>query len=382
MATLFLICVGGMVTSHGVGMAVPDWPNTYGYNMFFFPISQWIGGIFYEHTHRLVASAVGLLTMILTFWLYGRKSRPWLKWGGLPVLLVGILVCVKYPNKWQDGVFMALVGAVAFGASFRWPNFDPAAKWMRRLGLVALIAVIFQGVLGGLRVTEMKDEIGIFHATLAQLFFVLIGAIALFQTRFWQGLNNSPDSKPDRLSLRYLFLGATVLILLQLIIAATMRHQHAGLAIPDFPKAYGTWWPDMSESAVLKYNQTRMETTGYKEITAFQIGLQMIHRVVAALILIAVSLCAWLTKREFRWQNPLSRISLTWMFLILVQVFLGAATIWTGKSADVATAHVAVGALSLVMGAMLTLVSFRLLKPVMGTCESGDSPMVQPLPTK
>ncbi len=70
-ATLALIGVGGLVTSHGVGMSVPDWPNTYGYNMFFFPISQWAGGIFYEHSHRLVASAVGLLTVILCLWLQG-----------------------------------------------------------------------------------------------------------------------------------------------------------------------------------------------------------------------------------------------------------------------------------------------------------------------
>src|SRR5437667_3258603 len=71
-ATLGLICLGGLVTSHGVGMAVPDWPNSYGYNMFFFPVSQWVGGIFYEHSHRLIASAVGLLTGILTLWLFAQ----------------------------------------------------------------------------------------------------------------------------------------------------------------------------------------------------------------------------------------------------------------------------------------------------------------------
>ena len=79
-ATLGLVGVGGLVTSHGAGMAVPDWPNTYGYNMFFFPISQWVGGIFYEHTHRLAASAVGLLTVVLALWLYGRSARPLMRW--------------------------------------------------------------------------------------------------------------------------------------------------------------------------------------------------------------------------------------------------------------------------------------------------------------
>jgi len=57
-ATLLLICSGGMVTSKGVGLAVPDWPTTFGYNMFLFPVSKWIGGVLFEHTHRLIASGV------------------------------------------------------------------------------------------------------------------------------------------------------------------------------------------------------------------------------------------------------------------------------------------------------------------------------------
>src|ERR1041384_3868077 len=82
-ATLALLGLGGLVTSHGVGMAVPDWPNSYGYNMFLFPPSEWVGGIFYEHTHRLVASTVGLLVVFLTRWLGGRKSRGLLAMIGL-----------------------------------------------------------------------------------------------------------------------------------------------------------------------------------------------------------------------------------------------------------------------------------------------------------
>src|ERR1039457_1910784 len=82
-ATLGLVGLGGLVTSHGAGMSVPDWPNTYGYNMFAFPISKWVGGIFYEHTHRLLASAVGLLTTILAVWLWLKDSRQWMKWLGV-----------------------------------------------------------------------------------------------------------------------------------------------------------------------------------------------------------------------------------------------------------------------------------------------------------
>src|SRR5204862_7020964 len=77
--TLVLLGAGGLVTSHGVGMAVPDWPNTFGYNMFFFPFSQWVGGGCYEHSHRLIASAVGLCTTILAVWLYGKRARLFLR---------------------------------------------------------------------------------------------------------------------------------------------------------------------------------------------------------------------------------------------------------------------------------------------------------------
>jgi cytochrome c oxidase assembly protein subunit 15 len=80
LATLWLVAAGGLVTSQGVGMSVPDWPNTYGYNMFLFPPSKWVGGIFYEHTHRLIASGVGLMTITLMGWLWIAESRRWLRW--------------------------------------------------------------------------------------------------------------------------------------------------------------------------------------------------------------------------------------------------------------------------------------------------------------
>src|SRR3954468_7092185 len=89
MLVLGLLCVGGLVTSHGVGMAVPDWPNTYGYNMFFFPISQWVGGIFYELSQRLLAAGVGLLTAIMALWFFGKSARRFLRTGGLILALLG-----------------------------------------------------------------------------------------------------------------------------------------------------------------------------------------------------------------------------------------------------------------------------------------------------
>src|SRR5678815_4040316 len=89
LATLVLIVIGGLVTSHGVGMAVPDWPNTYGYNMFLFPISKWVGGVLYEHSHRLMATFVGVLTTALALWLWAREtSGKFRRWGLGTILFI------------------------------------------------------------------------------------------------------------------------------------------------------------------------------------------------------------------------------------------------------------------------------------------------------
>src|ERR1700704_1224408 len=78
-SVLLLICSGGGVPSHEAGMAVPDWPNSFGYNMFLFPVSRWVGGVFFEHTHRLIASSVGFLTIILAIWLWRTEDRQWVR---------------------------------------------------------------------------------------------------------------------------------------------------------------------------------------------------------------------------------------------------------------------------------------------------------------
>jgi cytochrome c oxidase assembly protein subunit 15 len=305
-ATFLLIGLGGLVTSHGAGMSVPDWPNTYGYNMFAFPISKWVGGIFYEHTHRLLATAVGLLTTILAVWLWIADARRWMRW----------------------------------------------------LGVAAFLGVVVQGILGGLRVTLHMDSLGIFHATIAQLFFILVCAIALFTSRFWAGLTANKKTFFVPRGLRMLVLATTFLIFIQLIIAATMRHQHAGLAISDFPLAYGKIWPDTSAAAVAGYNAHRVSVTEEASITAFQIQLQMAHRVAALAILILVAACAWQARRRLGKNDSLAKLAMFWLAMILGQVVLGAATIWTNKAADVATAHVMVGALSLVTGALWCLIGF------------------------
>ena len=413
-ATLGLIGIGGLVTSHGAGMAVPDWPNTYGYNMFLFPVSQWVGGIFYEHTHRLVASGVGLLTVVLALWLHGRSARPVMRWGGLILLLLGVGAAVAASRRWADGAVVGLAGLASFGTSWIWPRCEPSAKWLRWCGIAALVAVVLQGVLGGLRVVLLKDAIGIFHATLAQLFFVLICAIALFTSRWWQtsrsrlsstlrepqcdlngplslslspsegervpkegeGLVQGPEAQRGALAavnyqLSTLLLLTTALILGQLALGAAMRHQHAGLAIPDFPLAYGSLWPAMDAASVAHYNARRMEITGANPITAFQIGLQMTHRLLALAIVGAVAFAAWSARRTLGAGSLLSRLALGWLGLILTQALLGAATIWSNKAADLATAHVLVGALSLAVGAMMSLIALRELA---SSRQRADSP--------
>lgn len=407
LVTLGLIGMGGLVTSHEAGMAVPDWPTSYGYNMFALPFKFWKGGTFYEHTHRLWASGVGLLTTILVLWLFGKNSRPLMRWAGLTLLVMGLAGEFLFPNRWQDGVFSGATGLVSYGASFFWPRCERAPKWLRWLGVAAFLGVVAQGILGGLRVTLHMDNLGIFHAALAQLFLVLLCAIALFTSKWWMErrtpvrretqagvqalacsggtLKREPQQAVPEAGapMRWLFPATTILIFLQLILGATMRHQHAGLAIRDFPLAYGKLWPDMGADAVARYNAQRIEVTEANPITAFQIGLQMAHRIMAMVILCAVGACAWKVrgwsstfrlsrsntlKRKLQPNDKnaprrgsvlqLWRLTLVWLGLILAQVGLGAWTIWSDKAADVATLHVLVGALSLVTGALLCIIIF------------------------
>ncbi|MBA2744505.1 MAG: COX15/CtaA family protein [Chthoniobacterales bacterium] len=300
--TLLLICSGGMVTSKGVGLAVPDWPTTFGYNMFLFPVSQWVGGILFEHTHRLIASTVGFLTIILAVWLWRSERRPWLRW----------------------------------------------------LGIAALGAVILQGMLGGLRVTMLKDEIGIFHACLAQAFFGLLVLIALALSTAWR----SSAASNVRSSASWVAIAATVLIYLQLGLGATMRHQHRDLAILDFPAAYGKVIPDVSPGTLSAINKWR-DARAFSEVTADQIWLQMAHRFVALLITTAVVSYWWLVHRATATGAEVRTLSTWWLLLLAAQITLGAWTIWSNKAADVATTHVAVGATMLAFGVVISAITLR-----------------------
>ncbi|MEY2542655.1 MAG: heme a synthase, partial [Verrucomicrobiota bacterium] len=285
-----------MVTSKGVGLAVPDWPTTFGYNMFLFPVSKWIGGVLFEHTHRLIASIVGFLTIILAVWLWRTEDRP----------------------------------------------------SVRTLGLIAVAGVILQGILGGLRVTMLKDQIGIFHACLAQAFLGLIVLIAIVTTDFWRTLGPNLTGLTGQVleqfkKVKTIAVITTIAIYVQLALGATMRHQHKDLAILDFPTANGGWILDTSATALAKINAWR-DARALSDMDAFQIWLQMSHRFLAVLIGVAVITFFVRVARNAPEISPLRKVSILWVVFFFIQFTLGAWTIWSNKAADIATTHVAVGA--------------------------------------
>ena len=305
-ATLFLICSGGMVTSKGVGLAVPDWPTTFGYNMFAFPFSKWVGGVFFEHTHRLIASAVGFLTIILAVWIWRADSRRWMRW----------------------------------------------------LGVAALGAVILQGLLGGLRVTMLKDQIGIFHACLAQAFFGVLVVIAVATTPRWELLSVSTVNGELKRVLR-LAIFTALAVYFQLGLGATMRHQHRDLSILDFPTAYGQWIPDTSPAAIARINNWR-DTKALSDVSAFQIWLQMVHRFGAVIAAIGAAML-WAAVRRINPRPPvLPVIANLLIAFVFCQIGLGAWTIWSNKAADIATAHVAMGATIFALTIAFCAIGFRL----------------------
>ncbi|HEY7000071.1 MAG TPA: COX15/CtaA family protein [Candidatus Binatia bacterium] len=171
-ATFPLLFIGGLVTSKGAGLAVPDWPTTFGHNMFFYPWSKMVGNIFYEHSHRLVASFVGLLTIAVTVTVWLRESRAWLRW----------------------------------------------------LAAAALALVIVQGVLGGLRVVLLEQTLAIVHAATAQAFFALTVGLAVLTSKEWLGSPEPMKSVHDGGRLRRLCLATTALIYIQVVIGAVLRH--------------------------------------------------------------------------------------------------------------------------------------------------------------
>jgi heme a synthase len=175
-ATFPLLWVGGLVTTTRAGMAVPDWPTTYGYNLFLYPWSTWLAApwdLFVEHGHRLLGATVGMMTIVLLILLWTSDDRRWMRW----------------------------------------------------LGLSALALVIFQGALGGMRVLFDERTLAMLHGCTGPLFFALTVALAVFTSRRWRDAASGVSSlRSSAAPIRRLAAATCVLVYLQILIGAVLRH--------------------------------------------------------------------------------------------------------------------------------------------------------------
>jgi len=285
-STVVLILAGSLVTSHDAGLSVPDWPTSYGWNMFTFPPSMWVANILYEHGHRLIASTVGFLTIILAVWLWLADPRRWLRW----------------------------------------------------FGVAALGAVIAQGILGGITVLFfLPDAVSTAHAGLAEIFFCMTVAIALFTSPRWIGGLDSAREVDDA-KLRRLATATTVLIYTQILIGATMRHTGAGLAIPDFPWMFGHVVPDHWSRAI---------------------ALHFAHRAGALVVTCAIVTAFAHVWSHHRGRRELTRPAVLLVALVAAQLTLGALTVLSQRNPWINSFHVVGGALVLTTALVLTLRTWR-----------------------
>lgn len=369
-ATFPLIFMGGLVTSHHAGMSVPDWPNSYGYNMFLFPPNQWIGGVLYEHTHRLMATVVGFCAVVLTLnaWGWGRNAsfRKWLRVIiALDLMAIGLLI-VASSRGWgtitksavQQGI-VSLAGTAAFCLIAYFSRRREPRRWVRWLCAGVLGMVIFQGILGGLRVVLVDLDLAIVHACTAQLFFCLAVFAAVVTSRWWMQTPPLPAHEaPARL---VIWLGGLTVgvIFLQLVVGAMMRHFGAGLAIPDFPLSYGRWLPPATDAGLTVINHHRAFDLNLDPVTLWQVWLHFGHRLGALLVSIMVITFSWAVLRS-KQRAELTWAAVTFIVLLAVQVTLGILTVLLRKPADVASTHVAIGALVLVTSFFMTVRLMRL----------------------
>ena len=298
-ATLFLIYAGAMVSSTGSGLAVPDWPLSYG--MVFPPM---VGGIFYEHGHRMVATFVGILTTALAVWLWRREER----------------------------------------------------RWLRNLGAAALAAIVLQGLLGGLTVLYLLPTwISVSHACLAQAFFCLTVGIALFTSAGWQTAVK-PISETGGAPLKWLAAAGTVVVFIQLVLGALMRHTESGLAIPDFPLSFGRLIPPFSELTVDATDPFPISIETFRT----RVAIHFAHRAWAVVVSGVLVWTACRVLRAHGSRPELTRPSVALLAQLVVQLALGALVIWTGKAVAITTLHVVVGATVLATSLVLTLRVWRI----------------------
>lgn len=270
-ATLSLIFLGGMVTSKQAGLAVPDWPLSYGSLN---PPGWWqIENVRLEHSHRLIGSLIGLLTITLAVWTWRVEPRAWVRW----------------------------------------------------LSIAALGGVCIQGVMGGLRVTERSTALAVVHGCIAQIFLSLLVVIAV-ATAVREGVKTSGVGARALVRIRNTAFLATGVVFAQLILGAVMRHYKAGLAIPDFPLAFGRLIPPLG---------------------SFPVAIHFAHRMWAVAVVISVAWLLVTLRRLAPAERRLNRPALLMAVLVAVQIGLGASVIWLAKAPVPTTFHVLNGALIL-----------------------------------
>ena len=310
--TLFLIALGALVKSTESGLSVPDWPTTYGKFMFAYPLNKMAGGIKYEHTHRMLASIVGLLTLTLTVWLLRIKDMP---------------------------------------------------VWVKRLGILAFVTVVLQGVLGGLTVKFFLPVwLSTFHGVLAQTFLLIVILIAYALSKERRQRWTIEEESYDPLFLK-LSIFLMVMIYLQLIIGNIMRHAQAGLAVPDFPTMGWTLLPSFDQVWLNRINAWRFENN-LDPVNMGQVFICLFHRFWALLILIDI---LWLNKIAYErcLDRPLILKTLYWLNMaVILQITLGISTVLTHKEVYTTTCHVTTGAIVLGLTFLMVLRSTPLLASI------------------
>lgn len=295
-STFALVFIGGMVTSTDSGLSVPDWPLSYG--MVFPPM---VGGVFYEHGHRMVASVVGLLMLILAVWLAFKEKRGWIK----------------------------------------------------VLGFCGLGAVILQGILGGVTVLfYLPDAISVSHGVLAQIFFIMTIVLAYgLSVERQQALDQGRAISPKFIKAA---IGFAVLVFIQLIVAAIMRHTKSGLAIPDFPTMGGYWIPPFNQSMLDNINN-RLFEWNRDFVTMPQVGIHFAHRVLALAILVYTFVLTIIGVRAYRSDKKVAVTLRILGGILLLQIGLGIATVLTNRVPVITSLHVVTGAAMLGVSVLLIL---------------------------
>ena len=300
-STLLLIFAGALVKSHEVGLSVPDWPTSYGYQMFSFPLNDMIGGIFYEHGHRMIATVIGLMTLILAFAIYHTDHRLWLK----------------------------------------------------KTAFFALGLVIIQGLFGGLTVLLfLPTPVSVIHAILAQIFLIVTVLIAYGLSK--ERANRNPNDSIDHKGLRFPAYLVAGFVFIQLIIGALMRHTQSGLAIPDFPLSGGYIIPAFNQEMLNSIQSMQFES-GLPFVTLSQIIIHYLHRMGALAVAISIG---WLTLKIIQSKISNERLYRSIGFLItllIIQIILGAFTIWSIKEPFITSIHVVNGAVILGVSTLLIL---------------------------